>query len=265
MRKAGLYRSHTNKWLASILTLLLPLSSTESLFDAAQTDVWLQTRDLDQKNSGIDSRLSASQKDFFLFSECFSPTSIGTQSLSILIWSRSVLALCDYRAPTSVPNILCTYWTPSTSCVFMFDERGQVKISRQRWMSGWRVREEEEEGGGGERKAGGSKKKNTSSSSVKNKTKNTQVQKISPHSKDAKKETKTSLWILQVEIQDTTTALALRLKSHTQCTFCLCLKLKHPWFKVHSVVRGGEGRGGGDDGKRRGGSSWGQHVGWCSM
>lgn len=28
-------------------------------------------------------------------------------------------------------------------------------------------------------------------------------------------------------------------QQHTQCTFCLCLKLKRPWFKVHSVVTGG--------------------------
>lgn len=33
---------------------------------------------------------------------------------------------------------------------------------------------------------------------------------------------------------------ALPLKSHTECTFFFsCLKLKHPWFKVHSVMMGG--------------------------
>lgn len=55
-----------------------------------------------------------------------------------------------------------------------------------------------------------------------------------PHSKNEKKLNFT-VSFPRGEMQE---MKALPPQSHTRCTFCLRLKLKHPWFKVHSVVRG---------------------------
>lgn len=47
--------------------------------------------------------------------------------------------------------------------------------------------------------------------------------------------------------------------THSVHVFVCVSKLKRPWFKVHSAVRGRAMERGGK------GVAWGQHVGWCSM
>lgn len=154
-------------------------------------------------------------------------------SVSIGIWSRSVLSLSN-SSPNRAPHqsfILCTCWSPST-------------ISCQRWRESEGGRRRGRKEGG---KAGGSKRNllflSQKSSSAK-------------HLPTQNKSVEIKLnFTVGFPMKDTRQQLCPP-KSHTQCTFCLFLKLKHPWFKVHSVVREGEW-----DGKRKGeGVAWGQHV-----
>lgn len=107
----------------------------------------------------------------------------------------------------------------------MFTERGELKMSCQRWVSGWRVRQEKKRKREEERLV---EAKGNLLFLCQEMTKC----KISPSTPKEKKQHKGNKLNFTVdfsnEIQDKTTALLPQIKLHTQCTFCLCLKLKHP-------------------------------------
>lgn len=124
-------------------------------------------------------------------------------------------------------------------CIFMFTERGELEISCQRQMPGWKEEE----------KAGGSKRNLLPFgwSSVKKRSSAKNIPPLKTTTTKKKNQLNFTVDFSNERYKHRTRQRPFPPENHIlSARFCLCLKLKHPWFKVHPVVRGGWWKRGGE-------------------
>lgn len=147
MRKAGLYRSHTtNDWQAYWPYRLFCLQFWAMLTQhrrcaGCKHTTWFKWSE--KRCLAIDWDCEHRRKfhgttwaSGVLFFQSNSNWHVG--SLSIMVWSRSVLALKIYTVPQQSPtSVIYPIHMLNTTylCIFKFNERGELKISCQRCVS----------------------------------------------------------------------------------------------------------------------------------